>query len=73
MLMEKKSNKTIPGTIVNSQNGHLMISSGIGSLDTLLGNYLRLLQGFLCSKKNVCISGGGIPVGTVVLIGEYYF
>lgn len=69
MLMEKKINKYIPGTIENSQNGHLMISSGIGSLDTLLGNYLRLLE-FLCSKKKINFLGGGIPVGTVVLIGE---
>ncbi|CAH1111117.1 unnamed protein product [Psylliodes chrysocephalus] len=48
--MEKKTFKSIPGTAYSSQNGHLLVSSGIPSLDTLLG--------------------GGIPVGTVVLIEE---
>ncbi|CAH1119145.1 unnamed protein product [Phaedon cochleariae] len=48
--MEKKSHKVIPGTTYSAQNGHLLISSGIPSLDNLLG--------------------GGIPVGTVVLIEE---
>ncbi|CAH1285118.1 unnamed protein product [Diabrotica balteata] len=48
--MEKKTLKSIPGTAYSSQNGHLLVSSGIPSLDTLLG--------------------GGIPVGTVVLIEE---
>lgn len=43
MLMEKKSSKNIPGTIVNSQNGHLMISSGIASLDTLLGRNFEVI------------------------------
>lgn len=43
MLMEKKSSKSIPGTIVNSQNGHLMISSGIASLDTLLGKSFEVI------------------------------
>nr|XP_023030181.1 elongator complex protein 4 [Leptinotarsa decemlineata] len=48
--MEKKSQKIIQGASFSTQNGHLLVSSGIQSLDTLLG--------------------GGIPVGTVVLIEE---
>ncbi|KAG5875843.1 hypothetical protein JTB14_012963 [Gonioctena quinquepunctata] len=48
--MEKKSQRTIPGTSFSTQHGHLLVSSGIQSLDSLLG--------------------GGIPVGTVVLIEE---
>ncbi|XP_056638926.1 elongator complex protein 4 [Diorhabda carinulata] len=48
--MEKKIPKSIPGTAYSAQNGQLLVSSGIPSLDTLLG--------------------GGLPVGTVVLIEE---
>ncbi|KAJ8929917.1 hypothetical protein NQ314_017351, partial [Rhamnusium bicolor] len=48
--MEKKVQRNIPGTTLSTQNGQLLISSGVPSLDSLLG--------------------GGLPVGTVVLIEE---
>lgn len=35
--MEKKKSNLIPGTVLSTQNGHLLISSGIASLDSLLG------------------------------------
>lgn len=37
MLMEKKSYENIPGTTFSTQNGHLLTSSGVQSLDSLLG------------------------------------
>jgi len=38
--MEKKKPNSIPGTVLSAQNGHLLISSGIASLDSLLGGGL---------------------------------
>ncbi|KAJ8911957.1 hypothetical protein NQ315_012768 [Exocentrus adspersus] len=48
--MEKNIQKSIPGTTFSTQNGQLLTSSGVPSLDSLLG--------------------GGLPIGTVVLIEE---
>ncbi|XP_060524375.1 elongator complex protein 4 [Cylas formicarius] len=38
--MDKKKFEQIPGTVPSTQNGHLLISSGISSLDSLLGGGL---------------------------------
>ncbi|KAH1021570.1 hypothetical protein HUJ04_011067 [Dendroctonus ponderosae] len=46
----EKINSSIPGTVLSTHNGNLLTSSGIMSLDPLLG--------------------GGLPVGTVVLVEE---
>ncbi|KAF7270339.1 elongator complex protein 4 isoform X2 [Rhynchophorus ferrugineus] len=35
--MEKGKSESIPGTIISTQNGHLLVSSGIASLDVVLG------------------------------------
>ncbi|XP_066150945.1 elongator complex protein 4 isoform X1 [Euwallacea fornicatus] len=38
--MERKKSNAIPGTVFSTQNGHLLISSGVISLDTLLAGGL---------------------------------
>lgn len=38
--MEKGKSENIPGTIISTQNGHLLVSSGIASLDIVLGQFL---------------------------------
>ncbi|KAL1506821.1 hypothetical protein ABEB36_006111 [Hypothenemus hampei] len=68
--MEKRNNNLLPGTILSTHNGRLLISSGVTSLDSLLGTYITISLQFPFKLGTYIISGGGIPVGSVVLVEE---
>ncbi len=60
-MRKSKPTRALPrGTRPSLQQGQLIMSSGIPSLDFLLGKH---------SLKPL-ITGGGVIVGTVLLIGE---
>lgn len=82
--MEKRKSNVIPGTVLSTQNGHLLVSSGVVSLDSILGesiffslcSHFNLISLSLINKRCefeliLQLLGGGLPVGTVVLLGKY--
>lgn len=63
----------IPGTKPSIKNSQLLISTGIPSLDHIIGqNYIaveQFLSYFILSYFNLYVIGGGLPVGSLFLIG----
>lgn len=77
--LAKSKIPSIPGTKPSIQNAQLLISTGVPSLDHVIGLYHLLL--FEVSLRisllpkisyvyRVNFTGGGLPVGTIILVGK---
>lgn len=64
----------LKGTKTSVTKNQILVSTGIVSLDAVLGNYryylFYLILIFLYIHSSLFLDGG-IPIGTVVLVGTY--
>lgn len=69
--LKPRSTFEIPGTKFSMKNSQMFVSSGVSSVDELIGKVR------LCSVNVFIIFllliGGGLPVGTVTLLGELLY
>ena len=66
---------SIPGTKPSIQNAQLLISTGIPSLDFMIGlsSYPYVTRCFLFKLLKIFwlfVTGGGLPIGSILLIGK---
>ena len=58
------------GTRLSLHNAQLLASTGVASLDALLGIVRLPCRHTWFMSINAHPAGGGVPVGTVILVGE---
>lgn len=70
-FQRKRTTVTLPGTRQSLQNGQLLLSSGNSSLDAIFSMFSFILYCNVYLKNP--FPGGGLPIGSVLLIEEDKF